>query len=43
MLDDYTYESITPAEAQPDHLYIQLLPKEDSPDCLGQTYRRYPE
>ncbi len=31
MLDDYTYERITPTDAQPDHLYIQLLPKEDSP------------
>ena len=36
MLDDYTYEHITPADAQPDHLYIQLLPKEDSPIVWGK-------
>ena len=36
MLDDYTYEVITPADAQPDHLYIQLLPKEDSPIVWGK-------
>ena len=36
MLDDYTYELITPAAAQPDHLYIQLLPKEDSPIVWGK-------
>ena len=36
MLDDYTYELITPADAQPDHLYIQLLPKEDSPIVWGK-------
>ena len=36
MLDDYTYERITPADAQPDHLYIQLLPKEDSPIVWGK-------
>ena len=27
---------ITPADAQPDHLYIQLLPKEDSPIVWGK-------
>ena len=36
MLDDYTYERITPAESQPDHVYIQLLPKEDSPIVWGK-------
>ena len=36
MLDDYTYEVITPADAQPGHLYIQLLPKEDSPIVWGK-------
>ena len=36
MLEDYTYELITPADAQPDHLYIQLLPKEDSPIVWGK-------
>ena len=36
MLDDYTYELITPVDAQPNHLYIQLLPKEDSPIVWGK-------
>ena len=36
MLDDYTYELITPKDSQPDHLYIQLLPKEDSPIVWGK-------
>ncbi len=36
MLDDYTYQLITPADAQPDHLYIQLLPKENSPIVWGK-------
>ena len=36
MLNDYTYELITPADAQPNHLYIQLLPKEDSPIVWGK-------
>ena len=36
MLNDYTYELIIPADAQPDHLYIQLLPKEDSPIVWGK-------
>ena len=36
MLDDYTYELITPADALPNHLYIQLLPKEDSPIVWGK-------
>ena len=36
MLDDYTYELITPADALPEYLYIQLLPKEDSPIVWGK-------
>ena len=36
MVNDYTYEVITPADAQPDRLYIQLLPKEDSPIVWGK-------
>ena len=36
MIEDYTYELITPVDAQPDHLYIQLLPKEDSPIVWGK-------
>ncbi len=36
MLNDYTYELITPRDAQPNHLYIQLLPKEDSPIVWGK-------
>ena len=36
MIEDYTYELITPADAQPDHCYIQLLPKEDSPIVWGK-------
>ena len=36
MLDDYTYELITPADVLPDHLYIELLPKEDSPIVWGK-------
>ena len=36
MIEDYTYEIITPADAQPDRLYIQLLPKEDSPIVWGK-------
>ena len=36
MIEDYTYELITPVDAQPDHLYVQLLPKEDSPIVWGK-------
>jgi len=31
MLNDYTYQLITPEDAASDRLYIQLTPKEDSP------------
>ncbi len=36
MLDDYTYQFVTPEDASPDHLYVQLIPKEDSPIVWGK-------
>ena len=36
MLDDYTYQYVTPEGASPDHLYVQLVPKEDSPIVWGK-------
>ena len=36
MLEDYTYQVITPEDAEPEHLYLQLLPKEDSPIVWGK-------
>ena len=36
MLDDYTYQYVTPEDASPDHLYVQLIPKEDSPIVWGK-------
>lgn len=36
MLDDYTYELVTPVDAQPDHFYIELVPKEDTPIVWGK-------
>ncbi len=36
MLNDYTYQFITPEDAASDHLYIQLVPKEDSPIVWGK-------
>ena len=36
MLNDYTYQYVTPEDASPDHLYIQLVPKEDSPIVWGK-------
>ena len=36
MLDDYTYQFVTPEDAAPDHLYVQLIPKEDSPIVWGK-------
>ena len=36
MLNDYTYQLITPEDAVPEHLYIQLVPKEDSPIVWGK-------
>ena len=36
MLDDYTYQFVTPEDASSDHLYVQLIPKEDSPIVWGK-------
>ena len=36
MLDDYTYQYFTPEDASPEHLYVQLVPKEDSPIVWGK-------
>ena len=36
MLNDYTYQFVTPEDASPDHLYVQLIPKEDSPIVWGK-------
>ena len=36
MLDDYTYQYVTPEDASPGHLYVQLVPKEDSPIVWGK-------
>jgi outer membrane lipoprotein-sorting protein len=36
MLDDYTFQLITPDDAKPDQLYIQLTPKADSPIVWGK-------
>ena len=36
MLNDYTYQYVTPEDASPDHLYVQLTPKEDSPIVWGK-------
>ena len=36
MLDDYTYQFVTPEDASSDHLYVQLVPKEDSPIVWGK-------
>ena len=36
MLNDYTYQLITPEDASPDRHYIELTPKEDSPIVWGR-------
>lgn len=36
MLDDYTYQLITPEDASADLLYVQLVPKEDSAIVWGK-------
>ena len=36
LLNDYTYQFVTPEDASPDHLYLQLIPKEDSPIVWGK-------
>ena len=37
MVDDYTYKLITPEDASPDHLYVELIPKEDTPIVWGKV------
>lgn len=36
MIEDYTYQLVTPTDAEPGYLYIQLDPKEDSPIVWGK-------
>ena len=36
MLNDYTYQFVTPEDAARDHLYVELTPKEDSPIVWGK-------
>ena len=36
MLNDYSYQLIEPQDATPDHVYIQLTPREDSPIVWGK-------
>lgn len=36
MLDDYTYKIITPEDASPDLIYVQLIPREDSSIVWGK-------
>ena len=36
MLEDYTYQFVTPEDAAEGHLYVQLVPKEDSPIVWGR-------
>ena len=36
MLEDYTYQYVTPEDTSPGHLYVQLVPKEDSPIVWGK-------
>ncbi|MCY3871019.1 MAG: outer membrane lipoprotein-sorting protein [Gemmatimonadetes bacterium] len=36
MLNDYIYDLIVPDDAQPGHLYIRFVPKEDSPIVWGK-------
>ncbi len=36
MLDDYTYQFVTPEDATAGHLYVQLVPKEDSAIVWGK-------
>ncbi len=37
MVDDYTYRLITPEDASPEHLYVELIPKEDTPIVWGKV------
>ncbi len=36
MLNDYTYQFVTPDDASAGHLYVELVPKEDSPIVWGK-------
>ena len=36
MVDDYTYKLITPKDSSPDYLYVELIPKEDTPIVWGK-------
>ena len=36
MLEDYTYQLVIPEDARADLLYVQLIPKEDSPIVWGK-------
>ena len=37
LLNDYTYRMITPEDATPDHLYVELIPNEESPIVWGKV------
>ncbi len=36
LLNDYTYQFVSPEDAVADHLYVELTPKEDSPIVWGK-------
>ena len=36
MLNDYTYQYVTPEDASAGHLYVELVPREDSPIVWGK-------
>lgn len=36
LIDDYTYQMVTPEEASEDLLYVELIPKEDSAIVWGK-------
>ncbi len=37
LIDDYSYQLITPEDASPELIYIELIPKEDSPIVWGKV------
>ena len=37
LIDDYSYKLITPEDASPELIYIELIPKEDSPIVWGKV------
>ena len=37
LIDDYSYKLITPEQASPELIYIELIPKEDSPIVWGKV------